>query len=70
MKKRLQVLLDEREMQEIEQRAYRDQMTVSAWVRRVLRTVLQDQPLGDRQTKLAAIRAAAQYAFPLAPDEH
>ena len=54
MSKRLQVLLPDSEMAEIQALARRDQVTLGEWVRRALRA----------QFKLKAIRKAAEYSFP------
>jgi hypothetical protein len=54
MSKRLQVLLPDSEMAEIQALARRDQVTVGELVRRALRA----------QFKLKAIRKAAEYSFP------
>lgn len=66
MSKRLQVLLDEDEFDDIRRLAAQKGMTVSAWVRAVLRGARQEQPSGDAAKKLAAIRAAARHEFPTA----
>lgn len=64
MSRRLQVLVDEREWREIERAAKGSHQTVSAWVRQVLRESYSRRPTGQPKKKLAAIRAASQYAFP------
>jgi hypothetical protein len=66
MSKRLQVLLDEDELAEIQTIANRKRMTVAEWVRQALRRARQQEPLGNRTQKLAAIRVAAQHSFPTA----
>ncbi len=67
MSKRLQVLLDERELAELGQLAERQGMTVSEWVRQAIRAARRRESDGDVARKLAAIRKAAEYSFP-APD--
>lgn len=67
MSKRLQVLLDADEWEQIQQIARRQRTTVSDWVRRTLREAREREPGGDLDAKLRAIRAAARYEFP-APD--
>jgi len=42
-------------------------LTVAEWVRQTLRDGYSQEPSGDRDKKLAVVRAAARYAFP-APD--
>jgi hypothetical protein len=66
MSKRLQVLLEEPELREIQQIARRQRLTVAEWVRQALRTARQNEPLGDARKKLAAVRTAAQHSFPVA----
>ena len=66
MSKRLQVLLPDKEMADIQRLARREGMTVGEWVRRVLREARAQKPVNDVETKLKAIRRAAEYAFPTA----
>jgi len=65
--KRLQVLLDESELREVQKAARRDRVTTAEWVRRALRTVRRTQPLTDTGRKLDVVRQSARHAFP-APD--
>jgi hypothetical protein len=65
MSKRLQVLLDEREFEELQHQAREEQMTVAEWVRRSLRAARRQSASGDVRRKLAAIRAAAGHSFPV-----
>lgn len=67
MSARLQVILDEDEMDEIREAANRRGVTVSEWIRRALRTARRPEPVRDYESKLAVIRAAARHRFP-APD--
>lgn len=67
MSKRLQVLLEEQELKEIQRAARAERMTVAEWVRQALRTARREVPSRDPERKLAAIRAAARHSFP-APD--
>ncbi len=69
MSKRLQVLLEEPELREIQKAARRNRMTVAEWVRQALRAARRRQPERDRARKLAAIREAARYRFPAPPIE-
>jgi hypothetical protein len=64
--KRLQVLLPDQEMTEIQRFARRERVTVGEWVRRVLREARTRQPVNDPETKLKAVRKAARYSFPTA----
>jgi hypothetical protein len=66
MSKRLQVLLDEAELRDIQQAAHRQGVPVSEWVRRALREARRGEPRGDLDTKLRAVRAAARHQFPTA----
>lgn len=69
MSKRLQVLLRDDEFEEFRSIASRQGMTLSEWVRQVLRRAGAERPGGDRARKLAAIRAAARHSFPTADIE-
>ena len=66
MSKRLQVLLDEAELDDIQRLARAQQMTVAEWVRGALRAARRREPLGDTATKLAVVRAAARHRYPTA----
>ncbi|MGE0462022.1 MAG: antitoxin [Vicinamibacterales bacterium] len=63
---RLQVVMDEAELREIQRSARRQRMTVSEWVRNALRAARRAEPGPDRGRKLEAIRAASRHAFPTA----
>jgi metal-responsive CopG/Arc/MetJ family transcriptional regulator len=66
MSKRLQVLLDEEELREIQRMARGERMTVAEWVRQALRAATRRRTLDSEggSRKLAVIRAAASHAFP------
>ncbi|MCU0256225.1 MAG: hypothetical protein MUF60_05750 [Vicinamibacterales bacterium] len=66
MVRRLQVLLDEAELREVQRAARARRMTVAEWVRQALRAERRRQPVGDASRKLAAVRAAARHEFPTA----
>jgi hypothetical protein len=66
MSKRLQVLLPDQEMSEIQRLAKREHLTVGEWVRRTLRQARANCPVSEPEVKLKAIRRAAQYSFPTA----
>jgi hypothetical protein len=62
--KRLQVLVPDREMLEIQRLARSERITVGEWVRRTLREARMRRPATDSETKLNAVRRAARFAFP------
>ena len=64
MSKRLQVILDDKEMRDIHRTAKRQQMTVAEWVRQALRTARREVPLTDANKKLGVVRATARHDFP------
>ena len=66
MTKRLQVLLDDDELSQIQAVARRRRQTTAAWVRDALRAAraAADYPLPE--TKLRAVREAAALAYPIA----
>jgi hypothetical protein len=66
MSKRLQVMLLDSEMSDIQRMAKRERQTVGEWVRRVLREARAARPVTDPETKLKAVRRGAQYSFPTA----
>ena len=66
MSKRLQVLLPDRDMVDIQRLAKRERVTVGEWVRRALREARADRPAVEPETKLKAVRRAAAYSFPSA----
>jgi hypothetical protein len=69
MSKRLQVLLPDREMTEIQRLARRERLTVGEWVRRVLREAREQKPSNDPEVKLKAIRRGVEFSFPTADIE-
>ena len=66
MTKRLQVLLDEAELRDLQRVARAERMTVAEWVRQTLRAARRQVPTGDPARKLSVIRAASRFAFPTA----
>jgi len=66
MTKRLQVLLDDEELAEIQAAARRHRQTTAAWVRKALRAARRDPEPADIDRKLEAIRAAARHQGPTA----
>lgn len=66
MSKRLQVLLDEQELDEIQRLARAQRMTTAEWVRQALRAGRRAQPGTGPRKKLEAVRLAARHQFPTA----
>jgi hypothetical protein len=64
MSKRLQVVLDDAELAEIRRSADAEGVTVSEWVRQVLRRARRDTPRQDAQRRLAAVESAMSHSFP------
>lgn len=64
MTKRLQVLLDETELRDIQRLARARRMTVAEWVRGALRAARRQEPVGDSAKKLEIVRSATRYAYP------
>jgi hypothetical protein len=56
-------------MLDIERLARRERITVEDWVRRALREARARKPVNDPETKLRAVRRAAEYVFPTADIE-
>ena len=67
MAKRLQVIMQDPEYREIQRAARSRRMSIAEWVRQALAHARRQEPLGDIEKKLAAVRAAVQHEFP-APD--
>jgi hypothetical protein len=66
MSKRLQVLLEEPELREIQRAARAQRVTVAEWVRQALRAARRREPRTDARKKMESIRAAARHSFPTA----
>ena len=66
MSKRLQVILDDAEFENLQQAARTEGTTVSEWVRRALRRSHDSVPRADLDAKLAVLRAATRHEFPTA----
>jgi hypothetical protein len=64
MSTRLQVVIDDEELDEIRRVARRQGLTVSEWVRQTLRQARRTTSSGSVERKLAAVRAAARHEFP------
>lgn len=64
MSKRLQVVLDDEELEEIRAVAERKRLTVSEWVRRTLREARSREPARSTEAKLETLRRASRHDFP------
>ena len=67
MTKRLQVLMDDDELQQIQRLARRDLVTTAEWVRQRLREAQEQRARPDIASKRAAIQKASTYRAPV-PD--
>jgi transposase-like protein len=63
---RLQVVMEDAELDAIRAVARERGMTVSQWVRETLRQARREVSSGDAERKLAAVRAADRHAYPTA----
>lgn len=63
------MILRDEEWEELRAVATGQGLTLSEWVRQILRRARAELPRGDRARKLASVRAAAQHAFPTADIE-
>lgn len=66
MSKRLQVIVDDAEFEELRRTARAEGTTVSEWVRRTLRLARREASSEDVDSKFAVLRAAARHNFPTA----
>jgi len=66
MSKRLQVILSDEDMRDLQRIARQQKTTVADWVRRALLLARNRQPTKDADKKIQVIRAAAREAFPAA----
>jgi hypothetical protein len=64
MSKRLQVILEDDELAEIQRAARRSHMTSSEWVRQALRKARRAEPGSDLKKKLESLQRAGQQNFP------
>jgi hypothetical protein len=67
MTKRLQVLLEDDELSEIQALARQRRQTTAAWVRDALRAARSAAEYPLPEVKLRAVREAAALAYPIAP---
>ncbi len=66
MSKRLQVILNDSEMREIQRAARIQRVTVAEWVRQALRAARRQEPIEETGKKIQVIRAAVRHSFPTA----
>lgn len=66
MSTRLQVIVSEKELAEIQETAQRHGMTMAEWVRQAMRAARRADTTGQTKKKLAAVQSAAANAFPTA----
>ena len=66
MSKRLQIVVEDKEFDEIHRTAEDEGLSMSEWVRRALRDARRRRSGGHVARKLAAIRAASELSFPTA----
>ena len=59
-------MVAEEELRQIKAAARRRELTVSDWVRGVLREAREREPTRDKEDKLEAVRRACRHAFPTA----
>jgi hypothetical protein len=64
MSKRLQVIVGDAELREIQRAARQQRLTVAEWVRQALRSARRTAPRADAKRKLEAVRAAVRHEFP------
>lgn len=67
MSKRLQVVVDDVELERFQRTAHVSGLTLSEWARQVLRVAANAVSQGDVDQKLAALRHGSKHSFP-APD--
>jgi hypothetical protein len=65
MAKRLQVILQDPEYDEIQQMARLRRMSIAEWVRQALDKARRQEPLGGIGKKLEVIRTAARHEYPV-----
>jgi hypothetical protein len=66
MTKRLQVLFEDDELRDLQRLARQHRMTTAEWVRRSLRAARDAESGADVGQKLAAVRTASAFSFPVA----
>jgi hypothetical protein len=66
MSQRLELILDDSELEDIQRIARERQMSAAEWARRALREVRHRVPSKSPEEKLNALRRAAEHSFPTA----
>jgi hypothetical protein len=66
MSKRLQVLVEDAELREIQRAARARRLTVAEWVRDAMRAARRSEPGKSAERKRAALAAALRHDFPTA----
>lgn len=66
---RLQILMDEEELEDIRELSRVEGLTVSAWVRRAIRHERLDRPGKSVRNKQKILQQALEYSFPTADYE-
>ncbi len=61
--------MTEEEHRELARTAGAHRMTVSAWVRQVLRDAVRREPAGQPERKIRVVREAARHRYPAPPIE-
>ena len=64
MSKRLQVLLEEKELRQVREAARAQNLTVAEWVRGAMRAARRGESSAPPERKLAVVRAASRHSFP------
>lgn len=64
MRKRRQVILDDKETRDIQRTAKRQQVAVAEWVRQALLAVHRQAPLTDAKKKRGVVCTVARHDFP------
>jgi hypothetical protein len=65
----MQVLIEDAEYRHLRRLARQRGMTLAEWVRQALRAASREEPIGDRDKKLAVVREAATHGYPTADVE-
>ena len=69
MSRRLELILDDAELEDIQRKARERQISASEWVRQTLFELRPGKPAKSAEEKLRAIRKAASHNFPTADIE-
>jgi hypothetical protein len=66
MSRRLQVVLNDEELTDIQRVAHAQHMTVAEWVRQALRKERRQQPVVEAERKIQCVRESASNSYPTA----